>query len=714
MCSCLTVWNLESSDPKYLRSTRSSFEVRSPHFGVATFRLFEMAYEGAESAKARGVRTDESGESGHIPTSGAPPVHDRSLVHAVGVPPHRGALREIKDGIKETFFPDEPLRHLKGHTGGRKWFAGLSYVFPILDWLPKYKLSYLRGDIIAGLTIASLAVPQDLGYAKLAHLPSVYGLYSSFVPPLIYAVLGSSREIAIGPVAVVSLILGTLLQDEINYKKHPQEYLKLAFTATFFAGIVQAGLGLLRLGFVIDFLSHAAIIGFMAGAAFTIALQQLKGLLGITDFTTNTDVVSVMRSVWTNIDEWNWQTIVLGLFFLFFLLACKRISKIRKNLFWVSAIAPLISLIAATLFVFLTRLDKHGVKTAGHIKKGINPSSLHQIYWSGEYLGKGARIGLIAGLIALTEAVAIGRTFAALRDYHIDGNKEMIAIGAMNIAGSFSSCYLATGSFSRSAVNYQAGVRTAVANIVMAIVVLCVLLFVTPAFFYTPSCILAAIIINAVIGLIDIPAAHLVWKTDKLDFLVVAGAFFGVLFVSIEIGLLIAVSISFAKILLHVTRPHTALLGNIPETKVYRNVDQYPEASTEPGILIVRVDAAIYFSNANYIRERIIRYVNEAQDQISLTGGVPLQFVIIEMAPVMSIDTAGIHSLEELSKAFKKRGIQLAISNPGGRVITSLRDGGFVELLGTEWFFLSVSEGVQILSVIVKRKEHDRKDDAKV
>ncbi|KAL3676252.1 hypothetical protein R1sor_026201 [Riccia sorocarpa] len=670
-----------------------------------------MTNAGSESEDAPRLRGKYLGESGHSPTNGVSP-DDRALVHTVGVPPHPGVLKEIKDGIKETFFPDEPLRHLKGHTGGRKWFVGLSYVFPILDWLSKYKLSYLRGDIIAGLTIASLAVPQDLGYAKLAHLPSIYGLYSSFVPPLVYSVLGSSRDIAIGPVAVVSLVLGTLLQDEINPKKQPAEYLRLAFTATFFAGVVQAGLGLLRLGFVIDFLSHAAIIGFMAGAAITIALQQLKGLLGVTSFTTKTDIVSVMRSVWTHIDEWNWQTIVLGLFFLFFLLACKRISKIRKNLFWVSAIAPLTSLIAATLFVYLTRLDRHGVKIAGDIRQGVNPPSLHKIFWHGEYLGIGARIGLIAGLIALTEAVAIGRTFAALKDYHIDGNKEMIAIGAMNIAGSFSSCYIATGSFSRSAVNYQAGVKTAVSNIVMAIVVLFVLLFLTPAFHYTPNSILAAIIINAVIGLIDIPAAHLVWKTDKLDFLVVAGAFFGVLFVSIEIGLLIAVSVSFAKILLFVTRPHTALLGNIPDTKVYRNVEQYPEATTEPGILIVRVDAAIYFSNSNYIRERIIRYVNDAQDQISATGGVPLQVLIIEMAPVMSIDTAGIHALEELYKALKKRGIQLAISNPGGRVIRSLRDGGFVDLLGHEWFFLSVSEGVQISSVILKRGQHALKEDA--
>ncbi|BBN18491.1 sulfate transporter 1, high-affinity [Marchantia polymorpha subsp. ruderalis] len=665
----------------------------------------------ADATHTRRLRTDDLGESGTIPTNGVS-SEDRSLVHSVGVPPTSSFGSQIKDAVRETFFADDPMRHFKGHTGKKRWFVGLAYIFPILDWVPKYKLSMLKGDIVAGLTIASLAIPQDLGYAKLANLDPIHGLYSSFVPPLVYSVLGSSKDIAIGPVAVVSIILGQLLKDEMDPKLNKVEYLHLAYTATFFAGVVQAGLGLFRLGFIIDFLSHAAIIGFMAGAAVTIALQQLKGLCGITSFTTKTDVVSVMRSVFSNTDQWNWQTIVLGLFFLAFLLITKRISKIRKNLFWVAAIAPLTSVVCATLFVYLTRLDKHGVKIVTKIEQGVNPPSFNDIFWSGPNLATGFKIGLVSGLIALTEAVAIGRTFAALKDYHIDGNKEMIAIGTMNIAGSWTSCYVATGSFSRSAVNYQSGCHTALANIVMAIVVLFTLLFLTPLFYYTPNCILSAIIISAVINLIDFQAAFLVWKTDKVDFLVLAGAFFGVFFVSVEIGLLVAVVISFGKILLHVTRPHTALLGNIPGTTVYRNVIQYPNATSEPGIVIIRVDAAIYFSNSNYIRERILRYVNEAEDQVAETNGTPVQFVIIEMAPVMSIDTAAIHAFEELNMALKKRGIQLTISNPVGRVIMSFKDGGFVDLLGQEWFFLSVSEGVQICSIIVKRNQHALKEGA--
>ncbi|GLT53000.1 hypothetical protein SLA2020_263000 [Shorea laevis] len=213
-------------------------------------------------------------------------------------------------------------------------------------------------------------------------------------------------------------------------------------------------------------------------------------------------------------------------------------------------------------------------------------------------------------MIALTEGVAIGRTFAAKKDYHLDGNKEMVAFGSMNIIGSMTSCYVTTGSFSRSAVNEMAGCNTTVSNIVMSIVVLLTLELITPLFKYTPNAVLASIIIAAVVGLINIKAAILLWKIDKLDFIACMGAFFGVIFKSVEIGLLIAVAISFAKILLQVTRPRTAKLGKLPGTNVYRNIVQYSEAKTVPGILIVRVDSAIYFSNSNYIKERILRWLS--------------------------------------------------------------------------------------------------------
>ncbi|WZY75942.1 hypothetical protein YC2023_022326 [Brassica napus] len=579
-----------------------------------------------------------------------------SVRHRVARPPKEGLLKEFKSVVQETFFHDAPLRDFKDQTASKKVLLGIQAVFPIIGWAREYNLRKLRGDVISGLTIASLCIPQDIGYAKLANLDPKYGLYSSFVPPLVYAGMGSSRDIAIGPVAVVSLLLGTLCQAVVDPNEHPEEYLRLAFTATFFAGVFEAALGFLRLGFLIDFLSHAAVVGFMGGAAITIALQQLKGFLGIKKFTKKTDIVSVMHSVFGAARH---GTIVIGASFLTFLLVAKYIGKKNKKLFWVPAVAPLISVVVSTFFVFITRADKQGVQI---------------------------------------EAVAIARTFAAMKDYQIDGNKEMIALGTMNVVGSLTSCYIATGSFSRSAVNYMAGCHTAVSNIVMAIVVALTLVFITPLFKYTPNAILAAIIISAVLGLIDFDAAVLIWKIDKLDFAACMGAFFGVVFVSVEIGLLISVVISFAKILLQVTRPRTAVLGKLPRTNVYRNTLQYPDAAKIPGILIIRVDSAIYFSNSNYVRERILRWLREEEEKAKAADMPAIKFLIIEMSPVTDIDTSGIHSIEELHKSLEKRQIQLILANPGPVVTEKLHASKFADEIGEENIFLSVGDAVAICS----------------
>ncbi|BAT86852.1 hypothetical protein VIGAN_05017500 [Vigna angularis var. angularis] len=464
-----------------------------------------------------------------------------SHIHRVESPPKQTLFKEIKYSVVETFFPDKPLHKFKDQSFFRVFVLALQSFLPIFEWGRDYNLKKFRGDFISGLTIASLCIPQDIAYAKLANLDPQYALYTSFVTPLVYAFMGSSRDIAIGPVAVVSLLLGTTLSDEISdIKSH--EYLRLAFTATFFAGVIQMALGVLRLGFLIDFVSHAAVVGFMTGSSITIALQQLKGLLGIKNFTKKTDIVSVMRSVFSSAHHgWNWETIVIGLSFLVFLLVAKYIGKKNKKLFWVAAISPMISVIVSTFSVYITRADKKGVAIIKHVKKGVNSSSAGEIFFSGKYLGPGIRVGVIAGMVALTEAVAIGRTFAAMKDYPLDGNQEMMAMGAMNIVGSLTSCYVSTGGFSRTAVNNMAGCKTAVSNIVMSMVVLLTLLLITPLFEYTPNAVLASIIIAAVLGLVNIEAIILLWKIDKFDFVACMGALFGVVFINVEIGLLIAV-----------------------------------------------------------------------------------------------------------------------------------------------------------------------------
>ncbi|KAK8574700.1 hypothetical protein V6N12_062387 [Hibiscus sabdariffa] len=635
-------------------------------------------------------------------------------IHSVCLPPKKSTFQKLKHRLSDIFFPDDPLYRFKDQTWCKKLVLGLQCLFPILQWGSHYHLKLFRSDIISGLTIASLAIPQGISYAKLANLPPIVGLYSSFVPPLIYSVLGSSKHLAVGPVSIASLVMGTMLSENVSPAADPILYLELAFTATFFSGLFQASLGLLRLGFVIDFLSKATLVGFMAGAAVIVSLQQLKGLLGIVHFTTKMQLIPVLTSVFHQRKEasaitliflnylcpkfWSWETIVMGFSFLSLLLTARHISMKKPKLFWISAAAPLTSVILSTLFIFCIKSKAHGISIIGHLKQGLNPPSANMLYFNGQYLALAIKTGLVTGILSLTEGVAVGRTFASLKNYQVDGNKEMMAMGLMNMAGSCTSCYVTTGSFSRSAVNFNAGAQTAVSNIVLATAVLVTLLFLMPLFYYTPNVILAAIIITAVIGLIDYEAAYKLWKTDKLDFLACTCSFFGVLFISVPLGLAIAVGVSVFKILLHVTRPNTVLLGNIPGTHIYQSLNRYKEASRVPSFLILAIESPIYFANSTYLQERMLRWIREEEESIKANHGSSLKCVIIDMTAVTAMDTSGIDMVCEVKKMLDKRSLELVLVNPVASVMEKMHHSNILDSFGTSSLYLTVGEAVDDIS----------------
>ncbi|XP_047951510.1 probable sulfate transporter 3.4 [Salvia hispanica] len=620
----------------------------------------------------------------------------------VRMPPPMSTAKKFQLRLSEIFFPDDPLHKFKDQTLSRKFVLGLQYFLPILQWAPHYTLTLLKSDIISGLTIASLAIPQGISYAKLANLPPIVGLYSSFVPPLIYSVLGSSRHLAVGPVSIASLVMGTMLRETVSDEEQPALYLKLALTATFFAGVFQASLGFLRLGFIIDFLSKATLVGFMAGAAVIVALQQLKGLLGITHFTNKMQLIPVLSSVIHEEKEWSLETIVMGVCFLIILLVTRQISIIYPKLFWISAATPLTLVILSTALVAGLKSKLHGVQTIGKLPEGINPPSVNMLFFSGHYIGLAIKTGLITGILSLTEGIAVGRTFAALKNYQVDGNKEMMAIGLMNMSGSCTSCYVTTGSFSRSAVNYNAGAQTVVSNIVMAIAVLIVLLFLMPLFRYTPNLILSAIIITAVVGLIDYKGAYEIWKVDKLDFLAALCSFLGVLFISVPIGLAIAVGVSVLKILLHVSRPNTVPLGNIPGTKVYQSLTRYKEAVRIPSFFIIAVEAPIFFANSLYLQERILRWIREEEEWLELHNSSNILCVILDMTAVTGIDTSGIDLITELRRMLNLRSIKLVLVNLVGGVMEKLQFSNILESFGSEGLYLTVGEAVAEISSSLK------------
>lgn len=360
------------------------------------------------------------------------------------------------------------------------------------------------------------------------------------------------------------------------------------------------------------------------------------------------------------------------------------------------------SIILASLAVFLTKADKNGVQVIGELKKGLNPPSLSSLTFEDKYLMISIKTGIIIGIISLAEGIAAGRSFAFFKNYTIDGNKEMIAFGLMNIAGSVTSCFLTTGPFSRAAVNYNAGCKTAMSNIVMAIAVMLTLLLLTPLFFYTPLAVLSAIIVGAMISLIDYEATIHLWKVDKIDFFTCIGAYLGVVFASVEIGLMIAVTISMLRLLFFVGRPRTMLLGKIPDSTIYRRMDQYPSAHSIPGVIVLRIDAPILFPNASYLKERITRWINEVEEKMVLKGHPELQYLIIDMGAVSAMDTSGVNMLSEVKKNVELRGLKLVLANPGSEVLKKLKMSTILEKIGAEWVYLTVSEAVEACKYLIE------------
>ncbi|KAL0846218.1 hypothetical protein Bca101_019464 [Brassica carinata] len=549
----------------------------------------------------------------------------------VETPPPQPFLISLKNTLNEILFADDPFRKIRNESKtSKKIELGLRHMFPILEWARGYNLEYLKSDVISGITIASLAIPQGISYAQLANLPPILGLYSSFVPPMVYAIMGSSRDLAVGTVAVASLLTAAMLGKEVNAVENPKLYLHLAFTATFFAGLMQTCLGLLR--------------------------------------------------------------------------------KKRPKLFWISAMAPLVSVIFGSLFVYFLHAQFHGIQIIGELKKGINPPSITHLAFTSPYVTLALKTGIITGVLALAEGIAVGRSFAMYKNYNIDGNKEMIAFGMMNILGSFSSCYLTTGPFSRSAVNYNAGCKTAVSNVVMAVAVAVTLLFLTPLFFYTPLVVLSSIIIAAMLGLVDYEAAMHLWRLDKFDFFVCLSAFFGVVFGTIEIGLILSVGISVLRLLLFVGRPKICVMGNIQNTEIYRNIEQYPQATAVSGLIILHIDGPIYFANSSYLRDRIGRWIDEEEEKLRKSEENSLQYIILDLSAVGNIDTSGISMLEEVNKILGRRDLKLVIANPGAEVMKKLSKSKFIESIGKDWMHLTVAEAVSACDYMLHTAKPDSQE----
>lgn len=532
----------------------------------------------------------------------------------------------------------------------------LSRVLPIADWGPHYQRRDLRSDLAAGLTIGAMLVPQAMAYALLAGLPPVVGLYAATIPVIVYALFGTSRQLAVGPVAIVSLLTATALAPLVE--EGTAGYIAAAGLLALMVGVIHVFLGVFRLGFVVNFLSHAVLVGFTAAAAIIIGLSQVKHVLGVKIPRTEAfseNFVEIVKVV----DETDGLTIAIGAGCLVALYALKRFAPRLPG--------ALIVVVIATAITYAFDLGARGVATVGEIPASLPAFSLPG--WDTDLIGSLTSAAIIITIVGFMESVAVAKVYARRNRYDIVPNQEFIALGLANVAAGTFGGYPVTGGFSRTAVNANAGARTPLASLITAVVVLATLAFLTPLFESLPQAALGAIIIMAVVNLVDIAEMRHIAAVKRSDVIPMAIAFFATLALGIELGIAIAIVASIIVVFVRMSNPHTAVLGRIDGTTSYRNLLRFPEAITTPGIRVVRIDAAISYVNASFVKRLVLEQASQIQSgQTESVAGNGRRILILDFSGVNDIDATGAGIMDEILDDLDDRGVVLYLSDVKGPV----------------------------------------------
>jgi len=548
-------------------------------------------------------------------------------------------------------------------------------IFPIKDSLKGYDQSTFKNDLIAGLTVAIMLVPQGMAYALLTGVPPIYGLYGGLIPLFLYALFGTSRQISIGPVAISSLlVLGGI--SKLATPETP-EFISLVITVGLLVGIAQTLLGFLRLGFLVNFLSHPVIIGFTAAAAIIIAISQLKDLLGF-PIPRGLSTIEALQYAFEHIGATNWIAVAfcLGSIALMFIF-----RAINKNI-----PGALIVVVLGTLLSWILDLNQYGLNIVATVPEGLPAFQLPDMEWTTiQILGETT---LTVTIICIVESLAIAKVLEAKhQDYTVRPNQELFALGISKIGGAFFQAIPTSGSFTRSAINHESGAKTTVASIITALLIGLTLLFLTPLFYYLPRAILAAIILMAVKSLFDLKEVIHVWYTHKEDFWMMLITFLVTLAVSIPVGILAGVALSIGAILYHSTHPHIAVLGKIEGTNHYRNLNRFKDAKELANKIIMRFDDQLYFANASYFKDTI--------KQLVKTTKRPIQYFYLDASDIHKMDSSGLHALEEIYGDLKRQDITLCICNARGPVRDMLFKSGLMETIGRENQFLNTQTAHQ-------------------
>jgi len=556
--------------------------------------------------------------------------------------------------------------------------TNLSRYFPILDWGRTYNRTALSNDLIAAVIVTIMLIPQSLAYALLAGLPPEAGIYASIAPIILYAIFGTSRALAVGPVAVVSLLTASAIGQVAE--QGTAGYAVAALTLAFLSGGFLVLLGLLRLGFLANFLSHPVISGFITASGILIATSQLKHILGVSAHGHTLPVM--LGSIFEHLDQVNWITVFIGLTATGFLFWVRKgLKPLMKSLGASALLAdvttkagPVAAVVATTVAVWLFGLDGAGVKIVGDVPQSLPPLTMPGL--SPDLVQALLIPAILISVIGFVESVSVAQTLAAKKRQRINPDQELIGLGAANIGAAFTGGYPVTGGFSRSVVNYDAGAETPAAGAYTAVGLAIAAMALTPLVYYLPNATLAATIIVAVLSLVDFSILKKTWRYSKSDFIAVAATILLTLGMGVEIGVASGVILSVLLHLFKTSRPHVAEVGLVPGTQHFRNVNRHA-VETDPEVLTLRVDESLYFINARFLEEMV---------QERVADGCAIKHVILMFSAVNEVDFSALESLEAINLRLKDMGVGLHLSEVKGPVMDRLRQSHLLDELNGQIF----------------------------
>lgn len=560
---------------------------------------------------------------------------------------------------------------------------------PVLDWGRHYDRDTLTRDLVAAVIVTIMLIPQSLAYALLAGLPPEVGLYASVAPLVLYAIFGTSRVLAVGPVAVASLMTAAIVGEYAAVGTHA--YWLIAITLAFLSGAMLLVMGLLRLGFLAQFLSHPVISGFISASGILIAASQLKTILGIKAEGHN--FVDLVMDLVANAGNSNWRTVVIGFSAAAFLFWVRKgLKPLLKRLGMGDKLAdiatkagPVAAIVVTTLLTWGAGWHEQGVGIVGVVPQGLPPltTPLFDIaLWRDLAIP-----ALLISVVGFVESVSVGQTLAAKRRQRIEPNQELVALGAANMSSSLTGGFPVTGGFSRSVVNFDAGAQTPAAGVFTAVGILLTSLLLTPALYFLPKATLAATIVVAVLSLVDLGILKRTWAYSKPDFVAVALTLVMTLLAGVEVGLMCGVGASLALFLLKTSRPHIATVGLVAGTEHFRNVNRHA-VQTSPKLVSLRVDESLYFANARALED----YVNDA-----VASRPALEHVVLQCSAINTIDASALESLEAIDARLKDANIRLHLSEVKGPVMDQLGKTDLLQHLSGQ-VFLSHYQAVATLT----------------